>query len=524
MLRTEDESPGYVSVALLTSPDDLATFEPYAYSFVTDTTVSYDYDEAAATLSTDYNVATEAREGPETGSLLALYPHQWKESGTELTDLSYASPRGEMRVVEGDGFTTELTTHGLLPSMPTVDEADHDRLRRLIDEELNADDPWKGATDTYWTGKALGRLAQLVPIAESIDYTEGRDALLDLLRERLEDWLTADSNGDGRFYYDETWHTMIGYPSSFGADEQINDHDFHYGYYIQAAATVARYDRDWAADDAWGGMIKLLIRDANSPDRDDEMFPFLRSFSPYAGHGWASGHAGFGSGNNQESSSEGMHFAAATALFGASTGDEELRDLGVYMHTTQASAMSRYWQNADGDVFPEEFDPDIAAMIWGDGGDYRIWWDGADEEHYGINYLPITAASLYLGHDPEHAGAMYDSLTDRIGGEPETWRDIHWAHRALSDAQGALAAFEEQWQSYEPEDGSSKAHTYQWLTTLAGMGHVDTSVTADTAHYAVFEEGGTRSHVAFNPETSPIDVAFSDGTTLTVEPGEVATG
>ncbi|ASU84923.1 glycoside hydrolase [Nocardiopsis gilva YIM 90087] len=524
VLRTESDAPGYVSVALLMSPDDLPEFERYAYSFVTGTTVSYDYDEAGAVLTTDYRVATEAREGSQTGTLLALYPHQWKETDAELGDLRYTSPRGEMRVVAGDGFGTELTTHGLLPSMPTVDEADHDRLRRLVDEELNADDPWKGAADTYWTGKALGRLAQLVPIAEAVDHPEGRDALLDLLRGRLEDWLTATAGGGGRFYYDGTWHTLIGYPAGFGSDTELNDHDFHYGYFVQAAATVARYDPDWAADDAWGGMVKLLIRDVASPDHDDAMFPFLRSFSPYAGHGWASGHAGFASGNNKESSSEGMHFAAATALFGALTGDEELRDLGVYLHTTQASTMSRYWQNADADTFPANFEPDVAAMVWGDGGDYRIWWDGADEEHYGINYLPITASSLYLGHDPEHAGAMYASLVNRLGREPEVWRDIHWAHRALSDPEGALGAFEGQWRSYEPEAGSSKAHTYQWLTALAELGRVDTSVTADTAHYAVFENSGTRAYAAFNPGASPITVTFSDGTTLTVRPGELATG
>ncbi len=148
---------GYASVALLPSPDDFDRYAPYAYSFVTSTTLTYDYDPASATLTSTYRVTTEAREGTAQGTLLALYPHQWKETTTALTDLSYASPRGPMRVVEGDRFTTELTTHGILPSLPTVDSADHQRLRALIDAELHASDPWKGASDTYWTGKALGR-------------------------------------------------------------------------------------------------------------------------------------------------------------------------------------------------------------------------------------------------------------------------------------------------------------------------------------------------------------------------------
>ncbi|GLU48061.1 glycosyl hydrolase [Nocardiopsis ansamitocini] len=516
---------GYVSVAALPETTDLDDYAEYAYSFVTGSTLSYDYDPEAASLTSRYEVTTEAREGSTEGTLIALYPHQWKETSDSLLDLEYASPRGTMRVVAGDHFTTELPTQGILPSLPTVDSADHQRLRTLIDEELNADDPWKEATDTYWTGKALGRLAQLVPIADSIGYSAGRDGLLDLLENKMEDWLTADGNGDNaQFYYSSEWSTLIGYPSSFGADRELNDHDFHYGYFVTAAATIARYDRAWISDDQWGSMVKTILKDANNPDRDDERFPWMRAFSPYAGHGWASGHAGFAAGNNQESSSEAMHFAASTALLGSLTGDDELRDLGVYMHTTQASAMSRYWQDSDGDSFPADFDHDVVGMVWGDGGDYRIWWDGQDEEHYGINYLPITAGSLYLGYDTEHAGAMYDSLVAKLGRDPEVWREIHWAQLAMSDPEAALSKFEAQWQSYEPESGSSKAHTYQWVSTLADVGTVDTSVTADTPHYAVFSKDGTRTHAAFNAGTEPITVAFSDGQTLTVQPGHLATG
>ncbi|WP_017558192.1 glycosyl hydrolase [Nocardiopsis baichengensis] len=516
-------APGasYYSVAVLPGPGDLDAFAPYAHSFVTGSRVEYAYDEAAAELTSTYRLTTEPKEGTEDGTLMALYPHQWDAAADPLTDLAYASPRGEMRVVDGARFTTELSTHGLLPGLPTADGADEGRMRALIDEELHHEDPFRGGDDTYWNGKALGRLAQLVPIADSIGYTEGRDGLLELVKGRLEGWLTA--GGARQFHYDSAWGTMLGYPDSFGAADQVNDHDFHYGYFVQAAAVVARYDRDWAAEDAWGGMVRLLIRDVAETDPESDLFPRLRSFSPYAGHGWASGHAGFAAGNNQESSSEGMHFAAATALFGAATGDRELRDLGVFLHATQASTVTRYWQDHGGGTFPEGFEHDVVGMVWGDGGDYRIWWDGGDEEHYGINYLPITASSLYLGHDPEHAAAMHASLEDRLGGEPQVWRDVHWEHQALSDGPAALARFEEQWASYEPEAGESKAHTYQWVSTLAEAGTVDTSVTADTAHYAVFDNGGTKTYVAYNPGTAPLDVSFSDGASMTLEAGELGT-
>ena len=81
-------------------------------------------------------------------------------------------------------------------------------------------------------------------------------------------------------------------------DVELNAHHFHYGYFIKAAAEAARRDPAWAADERWGGMVKLLIDDVACPDRADRRFPFLRNFDPYAGHSWASGHAKFGDGNN----------------------------------------------------------------------------------------------------------------------------------------------------------------------------------------------------------------------------------
>ena len=69
------------------------------------------------------------------------------------------------------------------------------------------------------------------------------------------------------------WGTLIGYPASYGSDVELNDHHFHYGYFIRAAAEVARRDPAWAEDENWGGMVKLLIRDIASTDRDGHAVP-----------------------------------------------------------------------------------------------------------------------------------------------------------------------------------------------------------------------------------------------------------
>ena len=56
----------------------------------------------------------------------------------------------------------------------------------------------------------------------------------------LEDWF--DGPTPNLFYYDRTWATLIGLPSEYRSGWELNDHHFHYGQFVFAAATVARFD------------------------------------------------------------------------------------------------------------------------------------------------------------------------------------------------------------------------------------------------------------------------------------------
>jgi len=69
----------------------------------------------------------------------------------------------------------------------------------------------------------------------------------------------------------------------------------------------------------------------------------LRFFDVYEGHGWANGSQLFGAGNNQESSSESMNFSSGLILWGAATHNQEIRDLGIYLYTTELQAIEQYW-------------------------------------------------------------------------------------------------------------------------------------------------------------------------------------
>ncbi|WP_079023456.1 glycosyl hydrolase [Streptomyces odonnellii] len=509
----------YFSLAVLPSRDALATYRKYAYSFVTGSKVSW--SATGGTVRATYSLTTAPQEGTETGTLQALYRHQWLNTSDALTPYTYVSPRGTMKVRESASFTTSQQSAAVLPTLPPSSGVDRARLKGHLDEVANAADPFSGAVDTYWTGKALGKLAQLVPMADQIGETATRDKLIGLLKGRLEQWFTA--GGANQFSYDTNWKTLTGYPASYGSDTELNDHHFHYSYYVYAAAIVAQYDQAWAAGSAWGGMVKTLVRDAANPSRDDTQFPFLRGFDVYAGHSWASGHQGFAAGNNQESSSESTNLSAALVLWGSATGDTELRDLGSYLLVTESEAIGQYWFDADQQVFPASFGHDTVGMVWGSGGAYSTWWTANPEEIHGINALPLTGGSLHLSREKDAIKRNLAEMVRENGGPAVEWRDILWEFEALADPAAAKAKWDAGNAGYSPEAGESRAHTYHWINTLHSLGAPDATVTGSIPTSAVFVKGGVRTYAAHNFESVARTVTFSDGTALTVPARSTAT-
>ncbi|NNE08850.1 MAG: carbohydrate-binding protein, partial [Gemmatimonadetes bacterium] len=511
----------FLSIALL--PDNQTTtielFKKHAYAFVTNSTVDWQYDEAAATVQTTYSYETELLDSSGTNvneTMTALYRHQWLNTSATLTSHSYQSPNGEMKLYEGSTFTTDLPFSGVLPALPDRGDYNPGELLALVESVAVETLP---VQPTYENGKAIARFAHLVHIADQIGATTERDHFLTEIKSRLEDWFTV--GGAQEYSYIDNWDVLTGYPSSFGADNQINDHHFHAAYAILSAATVAQYDSVWASQSNWGGMVNLLIRDANNWDRTNTQFPFLRSHDAYAGHSWAAGHGDFGDGNNQESSSESMNFATAAILWGEATGQTDIRDLGVFLHATEKTAVEQYWFDVDDAVFPPTYPHVAIGMVWGGKGVHSTWF-GADPEFiHGINILPVHGGSLYLGHYPDYVVDNYNEIVAERGSQPVIWKDLLWQFLALADPNLALSYYFAD-PGYAPFDGESRAHTMHWLFNLKKMGQVETTIFADIATYAVFRDpAGDLTYVAYNAGSTNRLVTFTDGFSFTVGPREL---
>ena len=262
------------------------------------------------------------------------------------------------------------------------------------------------------------------------------------IQERLEDWLSY-SQGEVAFlfYYHSTWSALLGYPAGHGQDSNLNDHHFHWGYFIHAAAFMEQYRPGWAAQ--WGDMVNLLVRDAASPDRNDTMFPYLRSFSPYAGHCWANGFASFPNGNDQESTSESMQFNSALIHWGTITGNDEIRDLGIYLYTTEQTAIDEYWFDVHQRNFPATQQYALISRLWGNNFDNQTFWTGDIAASYGIELYPIHGGSLYLGHNKAYATRLWNEIKQNTGitrneANDNLWHDIMWEYAAFTNQSEAL--------------------------------------------------------------------------------------
>jgi len=273
-------------------------------------------------------------------------------------------------------------------------------------------------------------------------------------------------------------------------------------------------------------LVGKIIADIATDERGRADFPFLRNFDPYEGHSWASGDAAFDDGNNQESSSEAVNAWAGLLLWGEATGNRRLRDLGIYLYTSEIASVNQYWLDLDRQVLDPEYGKPFASTVFGGKYACNTWWTQEPRQILGINMLPITTASTYLGADPKHVRSLVDALPAEVkayrgrglddGTPADIWQDVVASYAALADPDLGMSLWN---RKGSVEAGETRSHTLHWLSSLKEMGTPDFSVTADTPLYAVFKDtSDARTYLAYNARAEAIRVTFSTGKAVDVPP------
>lgn len=576
----------YMSVAILpdNTDDAFELYSRYAFNFITDTKVEWEYLQNASKVATRYNVETTNMETGAVGgdTIMALYPHQWRYSDSDYTRYTYDTIRGTMKTVVGSSYITEMTYSGIVTGLPCTTDEDQlgrikDQLGYLYDYRSNLGDPkWicnlegqYGGYDTYWIGKNLNTMSDAIILADQFSddasFAEMRDNMVAGIENYVEFWFDpyqAYINGnmvDDYFYYDQEYGTLIGYPASYSSDKELNDHHFHYGYWIKTAAVLAMQDPEWAQE--WGGMVYEMISDIANTNRDGSSYnenspakyPFLRNFDIYEGHSWASGVAnyeydkdgnivdpkgGLAGGNNQESSSEAVNAWASLIMWGDVMQDTRIRDLGIYLYTTEIAAIEDYYFDVHDEIFTDSyedrdnFDIQTVTRLFGGRYDHTAWWTENSIEVSTILMLPISGATMYLGKYPEKVKAVYDSIkpsstqwknfvtnkeqicanygkTDMLVGE-QTNQEIVCEYYAYYDPEAALDMYIVS-DDYKIENGESRAHAIQYITSLQAYGNQNFDITASWPTAFVMEKNGVKTYVAQNHTDKDIRVYYSDG-------------
>jgi endo-1,3(4)-beta-glucanase len=433
-----------------------------------------------------------SRPRPRTG-IVAVAPHQWIALDPAPAILgTFPTPRGPLRLVAASELRLSFPLRGLVPGVPATGIAD-DLLTEIIGPITAAEAGPLGA-GSYFGSKHLARLATLVELARRVGAP--RPDLEATLTDGVIDALTRSGDDDTRWMaYDTTWGGVILEPAEFGSQD-YNDHHFHYGYLVHAAAVVAEIDPTFADEHA--PLVDLLVSDVLG-DEDDPGFPERRAFNPYLGHSFASGFAPFADGNNQESSSEAVNAWWALARWGLVTGRSDLIDDAVAHLHVEAQAARVYWLGELGDDRPAGYAHEVAGIVWGGKIDFATWFDGRASAVIGIQLLPVNFGSLHRA-DAAAAQRRFDASADDL-----LWPDVSLMDLALAAPVEALAGLTD---DIGVDDGNTLAFARYWAASLAVLGPPRADVAVDAPYGAAFGEGDRIVVVGVNPTSSPVEVGF----------------
>ena len=400
-------------------------------------------------------------------TLIVAMPHQQQTplAALKCTAGSYPSVYGTLALCTGSSLRWNSLT--IRPNstldVASLSPAQKSQLQTQIsrDTEAHVELP----ADTYFGGKALYRLANLLQLAKQLDVPTAASRLQTQLTDALQTWTDpkgCSSRSTRCFVYDAKAKGIIGLAASFGSD-QFNDHHFHYGYFFYAASVAVQHDAKLAAK--LSPVLTLLAADlASGPNNG--AFPQRRVFDAYAGHSWASGFAPFAAGNNQESSSEAVAAWNGLALWAQATANVPLEQEAVWMMSAEAASANAYWTNFDIiDPVYRDYHPSIVSLNWGSKRDYATWFSADPAAKLAILALPMAPISGYLGSDPHRVTENLAPAT--ANGYNQSYGDYLLMYSALAGKQQAAAALSqaENLPDQFIDPGNSRSYLLAWIMT-----------------------------------------------------------
>eukprot|EP00934_Nitzschia_sp_Nitz4_P007562 Nitzschia sp. Nitz4//scaffold27_size158506//54819//58530//NITZ4_002596-RA/size158506-snap-gene-0.215-mRNA-1//-1//CDS//3329545476//7552//frame0 len=553
VLELTNEVPLVVRLAMVLPSSDDNVFEEYTDNYKAllreaanvypgqDTLVQYAMNGDEAALIMDWDAQTMDGSSDVSGMIMYAMPHH-QDRMTIMEDYCTPVLLGSVCLVQGSNWTV----HEDLPSIsfhaprlpnatlfPDIIEAVVDDLSYQI-----ADNFQRGAGDTYFSGKQLARLSRIIVIAQEVlDLCSSRrrraglrnlvsdkyattcnsvtlptqeaiDAAMAHLQDAVEVWINGEAQAP--FVYDPAWGGVVNcgctysngncinaYPNCPGLTDAglnygfgfYNDHHFHLGYHIHAAAVLAKYNPTWGLENY--DKVLLFVRDIANPSLEDTSFPLTRNKDWYHGSSWASGitQPPALTGMNQESTSEAIAGYEAVALYGKvmreifqDEGDSERQEvcnniykMGRLLTATELRSTKRYWQVTESKkLFDSVYEPSVVGILWSSKAWFGTWFGTLPYFMYGIQMIPLTAIAEERD-DPEWIEQMFEHYSESCDEAcvTEGWSVQLMAGLATLGQQGQAAEYAKGLTNAVFDtaggNGHSKSNTLWYIATRPGV-------------------------------------------------------
>ncbi|KAK9449040.1 endo-1,3(4)-beta-glucanase [Limtongia smithiae] len=333
-------------------------------------------------------------------------------------------------------------------------------------------------TSMYAAGKALDKFAMICYVAHSIlKNTAIRNTCITNLKEAFA--VFKNNSQEYPLDYDKTYRGVISSASIVTGDSgddygntYYNDHHFHYGYHIHAAAIIGMIDTElggtWVSENK--AYVNSLVRDVANPSSEDTYFPISRSFNWFYGHSLAKGVFESADGKDQESSSEDYHHAYGIKLWAEVIGDHSMLARSSMTLAIMRRAMNDYiLMNDTNTIQPANFIGNkVAGIIFENKCDHTTYFGTYTQYIQGIHMIPITPMSSYIRGATFVEQEWNEIIGDIAPDLTDGWKGIIYANEGLFDPEAAYDFFAvSDFNSSYLDDGASLTW---YLAYLAGVG------------------------------------------------------
>jgi len=457
---------GAVRAAMMMDASQESAYDQFSGTYPVSGSMSYSVSNNVATINFNF-----VKRGTGQIMIFALPHHQ-----DILTNANYVSPqiryrslKGYMVANIGDTWVMRepLVTDIGFMSRYTVPSGNVAALRnRLILDQNSIPAP----TDPYFGGKAVARLGRLAVIADEL----GETAIAQKIRQNMKNYMQKWFNvgwvpGDNKLVYERSYGGLVSL-RSVGSDQAdfgqyyYNDHHFHYGYFVYAAACIIKKDVAWGQ--TYRQKILEIVRDFANPSNSDPAFTKYRNKDWFVGHSYAAGLFAFGDSRNQESTSEAINAYYGVYTLGLALNDPDIRDIGRVLLQTEIRSTRKYWQITNANpIYDAPFSNNkVVGVLWETKTDYATFFGGNVEFIHGIQMLPYTPISedYVVPEWIRESYPVFSSAYTRSPAPSQGWLGILYQAQATIDKAGAAARINT---LTGVDDGNTMTNTLYWLYT-----------------------------------------------------------